>query len=116
MRELRRRLAGKHGKLLRLRDDANAAADTLRRHDRAKLAPEQRELLTTSVGALHNVVLLIDFAFDLATLACDDSCEERLVNSELTALSQSLSEMVKAQESTSRVVAFVRKPEAFPKP
>jgi hypothetical protein len=62
----------RHPRLIDLRDGATRMAETLERRYRLTGDTDSRRWMATSISALRNMVVCVDFAFDFAATATDE--------------------------------------------
>jgi hypothetical protein len=81
----------RHPRLIDLRNWATRMAEALEGRYLSTSDPERRRCISTSVAALRNMVVCLDFVFDFAATATDDTpLAPKEIDRELAALNEML--------------------------
>lgn len=87
----RRVYCERHPRLIDLRNWATQMTEALEQRYLSTSDPERRRCISTSVAALRNMVVCLDFVFDFAATATDDTpLDPKDIDRELAALNDLL--------------------------
>lgn len=87
----RRVYCERHPRLIDLRNGATSAAEALERRYPSTADVDKRRWISTSIAALRNMVVCLDFAFDFAATATDEApLQPSDIDRELAALTELL--------------------------